>query len=165
VVNADAVRAEQERAYARQASAPWYEAAVRALAEEDDDEWDEEAWKTHFDPAWPMYFSDPDSPLAVPQLARIRAEVRMNLTMSRAWFGDVHHFDDVDILPTLGGVRCPSLVIVGQDDFICGPAWNRPIAAAIPDARYVEIAEAGHCPQYEQPGAFRAALLDWLAAT
>jgi pimeloyl-ACP methyl ester carboxylesterase len=56
-------------------------------------------------------------------------------------------------------------VIAGQDDFVCGPAWNRPIAAAIPAARYVEIANAGHVPQYEQPGAFRAALLDWLAAT
>ena len=85
--------------------------------------------------------------------------------MSNAWFGGIHHFDDVDILPSLAGVRCPSLVIAGQDDFICGPVWNQPIAAAIPDARYAEIADTGHIPQYEQPGAFRAALLDWLAAT
>jgi len=56
-------------------------------------------------------------------------------------------------------------VIAGQYDFICGPAWNRPIATAIPAARYVEIADAGHLPQYEQPGASRTALLDWLAAT
>jgi len=101
----------------------------------------------------------------VPHLARIGAEVRINMAINNAWFGAVHHFDDVDILPSLAGVRCPSLVIAGQDDFICGPAWNRPIAAAIPAARYVEIADAGHVPQYEQPGAFRAALLDWLAAT
>jgi pimeloyl-ACP methyl ester carboxylesterase len=63
------------------------------------------------------------------------------------------------------GIRCPSLVIAGQHDFVCGPAWTRLIAAAIPAARYLEIADAGHAPQYEQPGAFRAALLDWLAAT
>ena len=85
--------------------------------------------------------------------------------MSNAWFGGVHHFDDIDILPSLAAVQCPSLVIAGQYDFICGPAWNRPIAAAIPGARYVEISDAGHVPQYEQPGAFRAALVDWLAAT
>ena len=48
---------------------------------------------------------------------------------------------------------------------ICGPAWNRPIAAAIPAARYLEIADSGHIPQYEQPDAFRDALLGWLAAT
>jgi len=165
-VDHDAARADRERAYARHASEPWYAAAVRALAEEDDDQgWDEETWISRFDPAWPMYFADPDSPLAVPHLARVRAEVRMNTVMNNAWFGDVPHYDDVDILPSLAGVKCPSLVIAGQDDFICGPAWNRPIAAAIPAARFIEIAEAGHVPQYEQPGAFRAALLDWLAAT
>jgi proline iminopeptidase len=165
-VDHDAADAERERAYARHASEPWYDAAVRALAEEDDPDqgWDEETWISRFDPAWPMYFADPSSPLAVPHLVRVRAEVRMNLAMSRAWFGDCH-FDDIDILPSLAGVRCPSLVIAGQHDFICGPAWNRPIAAAIPAARYVEIADAGHVPQYEQPEAFRAALLDWLATT
>ena len=112
-----------------------------------------------------MYFADPNSPLAAPHLARIRAEVRSNRAMSDAWFGDTHHFDAIDILPSLKEVSCPSLVIAGQYDFICGPAWNRPIATAIPAARYVEITDAGHLPQYEQPGASRTALLDWLAAT
>lgn len=166
VIDHNAARAEQERAYARHASEPWYDDAVRALAQEDNtEEWDEETWISRFDPAWPMYFADPCSPLAAPHLARVRAEVRMNMVMHNAWFGHAHHFDDTDILPSLADVRCPSLVIAGQDDFICGPAWNRPIAAAIPGARYVEIADTGHLPQYEQPGAFRAALLDWLAAT
>jgi proline iminopeptidase len=163
-----AVSAERQRAYARHAAEPWYEAAVRALTEDDegyDKETDEETWVSRFDPAWPMYFADPDSPLSAPHLARVRAEVRMNMAMHRAWFGSAHHFDNVDILPALAAVKCPSLVIAGQYDFICGPVWNRPIAAAIPAARFAEIADAGHVPQYEQPGAFRAALLDWLAAT
>ena len=164
-VDHEAAQAEQERACARHVSEPWYDAAVRALAEPDDEDWDEETWRSRRDPTWPMYFSDPGSPMAAPHLARFRAEVRINRAMSSAWFGDVHQFDDLDILPVLAGVRCPSLVIAGQDDFICGPAWNRPIAAAIPGARYVEIADAGHVPHYEQPGAFRAALLDWLADT
>ena len=164
-VDHDAARAEQERALARHASEPWYQAAVSALAEQDDEQWDEETLLSHHDPTWPLYFADPSSPVAAPHLARFRAEVRINRALSTAWFGPVHQFDDIDILPGLAGVRCPSLVIAGQDDFVCGPAWNRPIAAAIPAARYVEIGDAGHVPQYEQPGAFRAALLDWLAAT
>jgi proline iminopeptidase len=166
VVDHDATRAERERVYARHAGELWYDAAVSALAEEENHEgWDEETWISRFDPAWPMYFADPYSPLAAPHLARVRAEVRMNIAMSDAWFGDVHHFDAIDILPSLAAVKCPSLVIAGQHDFICGPAWNRPIAAAIPASHYVEIADAGHVPHYEQPDAFRAALLDWLAAT
>ena len=163
-VDHSAARAEQERAYARHASEPWYDAAVRALAGMDE-EWDEETWISRFDPAWPMYFADPCSPLSAPHLARVRAEVRSNRVMSNAWFGGVHHFDDIEILSSLAAVECPCLVIAGQYDFICGPAWNRPIAAAIPAACYIEIADAGHIPQYEQPGAFRTALLDWLAAT
>jgi proline iminopeptidase len=166
VVDKDAVRAEQERAMARHASAPWYEAAARVIAgDERDDDSDEQSWISGFDPAWPLYFADPDSQLAAPHLARIRAEVRMNMALYDSWFGGVHHFDDTDILPSLARVTCPSLVIAGQDDFICGPAWNQPIAAAIRGARYVEISGAGHIPHYEQPAAFRAALLDWLAVT
>jgi proline iminopeptidase len=168
VVDYEAVSAERERAYARHASEPWYDAAVRSLAAEDEasgQEIDEETWAARFDPAWPMYFGDPSSRLSAPHLARLRAEVRMNLAINNAWFGNTHHFDNVDILPSLAAVKCPSLVIAGQYDFIAGPAWNRPMAAAIPAARYVEIADAGHVPQYEQPEAFRAALLDWLAAT
>jgi pimeloyl-ACP methyl ester carboxylesterase len=130
-VDRDAARAERERAYARHASEPWYEAAVRALAEENEEQWDEEAWISRFDPAWPMYFADPYSPITVPHLVRIRAEVRINMAMSTAWFGDVDHFDGIDILPSLTAVKCPSLVLAGQHDFICGPAWNQPIAAAI----------------------------------
>jgi len=87
--------------------------------------------------------ADPSSP----HLARIRAEVRINMAMSTGWFGDVHHFYGIDILPSLTAVSRPSLVIAGRHDFICGPAWNQPIAAAIPAARYVEIANSGHLPQ------------------
>jgi len=168
VVDYEEVRAERERAYSRQESEPWYEAAVRSLADDDesgDREIDEETWVERFDPAWPMYFADPGSPLSAPHLARVRSEVRMNVPMNRAWFGDAHHFDNVDILPSLAAVKCPAIVIAGEHDFIAGPAWNRPIAAAIPAARYVQIADAGHVPQYEQPEAFQSALRDWLSAT
>jgi len=51
-VDRDAAREEQERAYARHASEPWYEAAVRAIAEEYDEAGDEETWISRFDPAW-----------------------------------------------------------------------------------------------------------------
>jgi pimeloyl-ACP methyl ester carboxylesterase len=52
---------------------------------------------------------------------------------------------------------------VGEHDYVCGPTWNRALAAAIPGARYVEIPNVGHLPQYEAPAAFRAAIDDWLA--
>jgi pimeloyl-ACP methyl ester carboxylesterase len=48
---------------------------------------------------------------------------------------------------------------------LVAPHLARVRAKAILAARYIEIADAGHVPQYEQPDAFRAALVDWLAAT
>ena len=46
---------------------PWYDAAVRALSDEEmSTERGELTWITSFDPAWPKYFADPDSPRAAP---------------------------------------------------------------------------------------------------
>jgi proline iminopeptidase len=160
--------AERERALARHDGTHYIEAARAALDEENDAEStaDEETSNRNFLTAWPVYFADPTSATSAPHVARVRAQVRMNLEMSNAWFAEPHAFDSgVNILPSLASVACPSLVIVGEHDFVCGPEWNRPIADAIPGARYVEIADAGHLPQYEQPDAFRAAVIDWLAAT
>jgi len=47
--------------------------------------------------------ADPSSP----HLARIRAEVRINMAMSTGWFGDVHHFYGIDILPSPHGGQLP----------------------------------------------------------
>ena len=162
------VAAEQERALARHDGTDYIDVARAALDEEYDDSStsDEEAANENFLAALPVYFSDPTTNLSAPHVARIRKEVRMNLEMSNAWYLEPDGFDaGVDILPSLGSVSCPSLVVVGVHDFICGPVRNRPIADAIPGARYVEIADAGHLPHYEQPERFRAALVDWLADT
>lgn len=159
-----AAEVEQARALARHEGAEWFPAAMQAFGDEEVVDLDEAGTIAVFDPAWPLYFADPGSALAAPHLARIRREVRWNVEMDHAWFRGPHHFDAIDILPAMSAVRCPTLVIAGEHDFICGPAWNRPIANSIRNARYVEIAAAGHLPQYEQPDAFRSALEDWLAA-
>ena len=70
----------------------------------------------------------------------------------------------MDLLPQLRTLRVPTLIIVGEHDFICGPAWNRPIADAIPDVVYAEIPGVGHFPEYEAPEAFRRVVLGWLGS-
>lgn len=62
-----------------------------------------------------MYFADPSSPLSAPHLARIRAEVRINMAMGQAWFGEACRFDGIDIVPSLAAIKCPSLVIAGDN--------------------------------------------------
>jgi pimeloyl-ACP methyl ester carboxylesterase len=52
--------------------------------------------------------------------------------------------------------------VVGEDDFICGPACAEAIVRELPDARLVAIPDAGHFVYVEQPDSFRAALADFL---
>lgn len=68
--------------------------------------------------------------------------------------------DSTPLLATLVGI--PSLVIVGQEDVITPPAISRAMAAAIPEARLVEVPGAGHLPSIEQPVPTTRAILKFL---
>lgn len=68
-----------------------------------------------------------------------------------------------DRTANLAGVRVPTLVIVGAEDGISPPAEMRAMADAIPGARFVEIAGAGHLSNLEQPAAFNRAVNEFVA--
>jgi len=61
----------------------------------------------------------------------------------------------------LGEVRAPTLVLAGALD-PAGCARADAIAAAIPHARLVVLADAGHTPHLEAPTAFRSLALAFL---
>jgi pimeloyl-ACP methyl ester carboxylesterase len=62
----------------------------------------------------------------------------------------------------LKSVRAPTLVLVGQHDYVCSKA-ARLLAQTIPNAALKIIADSGHMSPLEQPAAFSAALLEFLA--
>jgi len=62
----------------------------------------------------------------------------------------------------LQSVRVPSLVVVGQQDYVCSKA-SRLMAQTIPDATLKIIDNSGHMSPLEQPATFSAALLDFLS--
>jgi pimeloyl-ACP methyl ester carboxylesterase len=66
------------------------------------------------------------------------------------------------LLPTLADV--PTLVIVGEDDSYFPPDQARAMAQAIPGARFATIADAGHLPSVEQPGATTKILEEFLGS-
>jgi len=68
-----------------------------------------------------------------------------------------------DVTGMLGQIRCPTLVLVGQLDRISTPDEMRAIADAIPGARFVPIADAGHVSPMENPDAVNTAMLEFLA--
>ncbi|MFJ2924764.1 4-carboxymuconolactone decarboxylase [Streptomyces massasporeus] len=58
-----------------------------------------------------------------------------------------------DVRPELGRVGVPTLVLVGSDDQITGPAEARTLVAGIPDARLAVVPGASHLVPVEQPAA------------
>jgi pimeloyl-ACP methyl ester carboxylesterase len=61
----------------------------------------------------------------------------------------------------LQSISAPTLVMVGQFDYVCSKA-ARLLVQTIPGATLKIIANSGHIPPLEQPGAFSAALLEFL---
>jgi pimeloyl-ACP methyl ester carboxylesterase len=67
-----------------------------------------------------------------------------------------------DLLDALGSIGCPTLVIIGNEDETFLEA-SVAMADAIPGSSLVVIPDAGHSPQFENPGAWRSALEEFLA--
>ena len=69
-----------------------------------------------------------------------------------------------DSRATLGSIRCPTLVLVGEGDELTPPELAAEIAAGIPGARLTTVPQCGHMSTLEQPDEVTRALLEWLEA-
>lgn len=59
-------------------------------------------------------------------------------------------------------IRAPILLMTGDGDLYTPPALLRMQARHMPHAEVAVVREAGHCPNWEQPEAFNATVLDFL---
>lgn len=64
---------------------------------------------------------------------------------------------------TVRALRKPALCLVGADDDLIPPAAVREVAKVL-DARFVEIADAGHSPYFERPDAWNTVVLEFLTS-
>ena len=69
-----------------------------------------------------------------------------------------HEFLTFDLRPALGRVRAPTLIVVGTEDFILGPASAMEVAEGIEGAELVQLPGVGHFPWIEDPSAFADAV-------
>jgi pimeloyl-ACP methyl ester carboxylesterase len=67
-----------------------------------------------------------------------------------------------DSRPGLSAIRCPTLVLVGEDDALTPPDRAAEIAAGIANARVVTVPRCGHLSTLEQPDAVTRALAEFL---
>ena len=69
-----------------------------------------------------------------------------------------------DSTELLAKINVPTLAIVGSEDSLIPPAEMRQMAETIPDARFVEISDAGHLAPMEEPQTVNAAMGRFLEA-
>ena len=68
-----------------------------------------------------------------------------------------------DSTPDLGRIRCPALVIVGEEDTVTPPADAELLARTIPGTELVALPRAGHLSNLEAPEDFSGALTRFLS--
>lgn len=118
-----------------------------------------------FDAMLPGTYSDGFRAANAAMLAARRERVAR---LPVSWFAGVDGIlaavQHLDLRPVLPRVACPTLVVVAGLDRTAPPARGRALAAAIPGARLVEVADSGHAMVVERPGRFTDICLEFLAA-
>jgi pimeloyl-ACP methyl ester carboxylesterase len=127
---------------------PWFEEANAAGEDDSDLATDEEVRDQTFR-GMPFNFAK-FGPAEAAYLDMFRSEP-INGDAQRV-FG--RELPSLDLRPRLRDITAPTLVITGEEDFICGPVCAAEITAAIPGARQVIVGDAGHMVVFEQPQAF-----------
>lgn len=142
------------------ADEPWFEDALAALQAEQAGEWgtDEELAELALR-EFPFYFAEyGDRERAYLRL--LEGEIPCGDAL-RLFNAEV--FTTFDLRPELPSITSPTLVITGEDDFICAPVSAREIAAAVEGARLELLPDCGHFVFVEQPERFASAVASFLS--
>ncbi|MEX2464795.1 MAG: alpha/beta fold hydrolase [Gaiellaceae bacterium] len=119
--------------------------------------------ETGFDPFWeglaPKLFGPAADPELVASARAIAAE--QPITHLVATLEALRNRPDSR--ETLATIDVPTLVIVGELDALTPPSESEAMVAALPRARLVTLAGAGHLTPLERPEEFNKAVLDFLA--
>lgn len=103
----------------------------------------------------PFYFHDPE--LAATVMPTLQIDETAN------GYANASGFQSDDVLADLHRIDVPTLVVVGDDDFICDPVSQAArIVERIAGSTLAVIGDSGHVPWAEQPERFAAACDEWL---
>jgi 3-oxoadipate enol-lactonase len=93
-------------------------------------------------------------------MARIAGDIRS--TPAEGFAGCCEAISRVDLIDRLHEIRCPVLVMVGDQDHGTPPEMALQIHHNLPGSQLVIIPDASHLSNVEQPERFNRALLDFL---
>lgn len=124
----------------------------------------EEAWRDRADAALaegterladlvlPRFFSDAFRSRDPETVARCRSVLAE--TSDQGYAGACHALAEADLRQEVADVEAPTLLVAGKADVATPPEQMRDQFAALPDARWVELDDAGHLANLEAPAAF-----------
>jgi pimeloyl-ACP methyl ester carboxylesterase len=138
---------------------PWFPDAVVALDHEQAGhfESDQELSELVFREL-PLYFAH-FGPVEAGYLDTQRSDV-INADALRLFNQEI--FTTFDLRSRLRDIKAPTLVITGDEDFICGPLCAEEICAGIRGARTAIVGDAGHYVFVEQAQAFHDEVAEFL---
>ena len=131
-----------------------------------------EAWQERIDtvsrggmeaivePTVRRWFSPASLAAGNPATERVRAMIRG--TPEAGFVACARALQSYDLRVLMPQLKQPVLLVAGATDGAM-PQTMRRMADDIPNARFIEIAEAGHLPCIERPDAFNEAIRDFLA--
>lgn len=138
---------------------PWYPDAAAALEEEQEATFvDDQQLADLFFREFPLYFARFGA-VEAGYADTLRSET-INADALRLFNEKI--FNTFDLRPILANITAPTLVITGDDDFICGPVCAAEMSASIPGSRLVIVGDSGHMVFIEQPQAFHDEVADFL---
>ena len=125
---------------------PWFASAAEYFSREPRDEDD---WITGIKAVMPIYFSTTENYMKNKDIL-----VQSSLSYD-AFKGQKNWYDCEDELgPKLNKIDIPVLIVVGMDDFICGPYVAKYLHRELSNSKLLPIEDAGHFPWMEQPEIF-----------
>jgi len=112
-------------------------------------------------PTLERWFTAPFRASGAKVVSDIAAAIRA--TPVDGFIGCCHAIPKINLTDRLKEIKCPTLVIVGDQDPGTPPEMAREIHANLPGSELVVIPSAAHLSNLEQPQAFDRALSDFLA--
>jgi 3-oxoadipate enol-lactonase len=106
------------------------------------------------------WFTEPFRTRRHDVIDRVRTMIRS--TPPSGYIGCCHAIPKINVTDRLREVRCPALVIVGEEDPGTPVAMAREIRAALPSAELAILRSAAHLSNLEQPEEFNRVLLGFL---
>ncbi len=106
------------------------------------------------------WFTEPFRKARKDVMARIGNDIRN--TPVAGFVGCCHAISKIDVLDRLKEIKCPLLIMVGEQDHATPPEAARQIQEQVPGSRLEVIPSAAHLSNVEQADVFNKALAGFL---